>query len=55
MPHVPVDPIPDKELSHRPGDGPVTALPLRHCPGPVNCTAVFEVLRLVAQRPPDHD
>jgi hypothetical protein len=45
MPCVPVDPIPDKELSHRPSDDPVTALPLRHSPGPVNCTAVFDVLR----------
>lgn len=55
MPRVPVAPIPDKELSHRPGDDPVTALPLRHSPEPVNCTAVFDVLKPLPQRPPDHD
>jgi hypothetical protein len=55
MPHVPADPIADKEPSHRPGDSPVTALPLRHSPETVNCTAVFDVLRLISQTPPDDD
>ncbi len=55
MPRVPVDPIPDRELPHRPRDGPVTALPLRHSPEPVNCTAVFDVLKPLPQLPPDHD
>jgi SAM-dependent methyltransferase len=51
MPHVPVDPILDKELSHRPSVGLVTALPLRNSPEPVNCTAVFDALKPLPQRP----
>lgn len=55
MPRVPADPIPDMELCHRPSDGPVTALPLRQHPRAVNCTAVFDGLRILPQRAPDHD
>ena len=54
MPRVPADPIPDKELLRRAGDGPAKALPLRHFPGRVNRTAVLDGLRRVPQRPPEH-
>jgi hypothetical protein len=54
MPRVPADPIPDKEPLRRASDSPAKALPLRHFPGRVNCTAVLDGLRRIPQRPPEH-
>ena len=50
---MPVDPSPDTEPS-RPSGSPVTVLPSRNSPGPVNSTTVSDVLRPDSQRPPDH-